>query len=296
MFVVRKTAGRNHYYVDVDVDQRHRVPGVTTVIKAMANAKLENYASTATADYAVNYWDELHAMRPADRLRAIMGGRWNKRNEGAANGTDVHRFGEKLLRGEGADIPPHLRGYVDSYVDFMDLSDISAEHIEVPCYSDLHKYAGTIDIIGDLILPDLPEWEDVPRDSQGRSLGLLDPKTGRGVYESAALQLVAYAHSDRLIIEGATSQDRDKRVEIDTPAVDFTAAVHVHPDGRPATLIRTDSTPEAFLQFLYIRQVYEVQKDAENLLYPPTPYPYRAPAPVEVIDPFAAPLAETFEV
>jgi hypothetical protein len=292
MFVVRKTAGRSHFYVDLDVAPRHRVPGVTTIIKAMANAKLENYASTATADYAVNNWAELDEMPPADRLRAIMGGRWNKRNEGAANGTDVHRFGEKLLAGEGVDIPPHLRGYVDSYVGFMDLSDIHAEHIEVPCYSEAHQYAGTIDIIGDLILPDTEEWEDVVRDESGRSKGLLDPKTGKGVYESAALQLTAYVHSDALILAGATSADRDKRVEIETPPVDFAAAVHVHPDGRPATLIRVDATDESFRKFCYIRQVYEIQQTADELLYPPTPYPYRAPEAAQAADP----LAEIFEV
>ena len=296
-FILRRTAGRNRYYVDIDVAPRHRVPGVTTIIKAMANKKLENYASSATADYAVNNWgrtpcpdcghagSELSALPAADRLRAIMGGRWDKRNEGASIGSEVHRLGEKLLDGEAVAVPEELKGYVDSYVKFMDLSDLNARHIEVPCYSVEHQYAGQIDIIGDLVLPDLPEWEDVSRDADGRSVGVLDPKSGHGVYESAALQLVAYRRSDFLILKGAASADPLQREEIPMPAVDFTAAVHVHPDGRPATLVRTDSSPEAYRSFLYLRQVYDLQQTADELLYPPTPYP--AQLPTAEVDPDA---------
>lgn len=311
-FVVRKTAGRNHYYVDIDIDPRHRMPGVTTIIKAMANKKLETYASSATADYAVNNWEAMNALPPADRVRAIMSGRWEKRNAGGENGKDVHRFGEKLLLGEPVEVPPALRGYVESYVRFMDLSQIRAEHIEVPCYSATDRYAGTIDILGDLVLPDLEEWADVPRDEEGRSYGVLDPKTGGGIYESAALQLCAYAHAERIILEGATTSDRSKRVEIDMPAVDFAAAVHVHPDGTPATLVRTDASDDAFRKFQYLIQIYDLQRYSDELLYPPTPYPYRRPseeviaalepihlpelADATVPDPLAPPAAEVFEV
>lgn len=282
-FIVRRTAGRNHYYVDADVHPRHRVPGVTTIGKAMQNRKLENYASSATADYAVNNWETLNAMPPADRLHAIMGGRWDKRNAGADLGTAIHRFGERLLVGEPVDVPPDMRGYVDSYVRFMDRSEIEAEHIEVPCYSATHAYAGTIDIMGDLILPDTEVWEDVARDEEGRSYGALDPKSGGGVYESAALQLVAYVHSERLITAGATSFDRALREEIETPAVDFAAALHIHPDGTTATLVRTDCSDAAFRKWLYLRQVYDLQQTADELLYPPTPYPWTSAqrAPIE---------------
>lgn len=284
-FIVRRVAGRNHYYVDIDVAPRHRVPGVTTIVKAMANKKLENYASSATADYAVNNWEKLDAMPPADRLRAIMGGRWDKRNEGADRGKEVHRLGEKLLVGEAVAVPEALKGYVDSYVGFMNLSDLRTHYIEVPCYSIEHQFAGTIDFIGDLILPDLAEWEDVPRDADGRSVGVMDPKTSRDIYESAALQLLAYRNADFLITAGATSADPLKREEIPMPVVDFTAGVLVHPDGAPATLVRTDSSPEAFRQFCYLRQVYDLQQTAEELVYPPTPYP--AVAPVVKADPDA---------
>lgn len=311
-FVVRRTAGRNHYYVDIDIDPRHRLPGVTTIIKAMANKRLETYASSATADYAVNNWEAMNALPPADRVRAIMGGRWEKRDAAGANGSDVHRFGEKLLLGEPVEVPPALRGYVESYVRFMDLSQIRAEHIEVPCYSDTDRYAGTIDILGDLVLPDLEEWADVPRDEDGRSFGVLDPKTGKGVYESGALQLCAYAHAERIILEGATTSDRSKRVEIDMPAVDFAAAVHIHPDGTPATLVRTDASDDAYRRFQYLIQIYDLQQHADELLYPPTPYPYSRPsakviatlAPIHMpelaeqadADPLADTPAEIFEV
>lgn len=272
-FIVRRTAGKYHYYVDVDVAPRYRVPGVTSICRAMSNDKLDAYTAKATAEYAVNNWVKLDDMGPADRLSAIMGGRWEGRDKAGALGTAVHRYGEDLLAHKQADIPDGIRGYVDSYVAFMDFSEIQADHIEVPCYSDTHRYAGTIDIIGSLILPDAPEWEDVPRDGLGRSYGVLDPKTGRGVYESAALQLCAYANAEYLITEGATSKDPDKRAEIPMPAVDFAAAVHIHPDGTPATLIRVDITPAAFDSFVHLAHVYNLKQHADELLYPPTSYP-----------------------
>jgi hypothetical protein len=273
-FIVRRTAGRNHYYVDLDIAPRHRVPGVTTICKAMANKRLENYGNGATADYAVNNWETLSAMPPADRVKAIMGGRWEKRDDAAARGTDVHRYGEELLVDKSVDIPRDQKKYVDSYVGFMDISEIHADHIETPCYSATHNFAGTIDIIGSLTLPDTAEWEDVPRDDAGRSFGVLDPKSGKGVYETAALQLCAYANSEFLILEGATSSDPEKRVETPMPSVDFAAAVHIQADGSPAVLVRTDCTASAFRKFLYLAQVYDLQQYAEELLYPPTPYPF----------------------
>ncbi len=272
-FVVRRTAGRNHYYVNLDIGPRHRIPGVTTIGKALANKKLETYASSATADFAVNNWEALSAEPPATRVRSIMAGRWGKRDEAGAIGTEVHRLGERLLVGEPVIIPKHLIGYVDSYVRFMEQSDIAVDHVEVACYSESDDFAGTIDLTGDLLLPDTPEWADVERDDEGRSYGLLDPKTGKGVYETAAFQIIAYAHSEWLIVKGATSKDRDAREEIATPKYDFGAALHIHPDGTPATLIRVDISDDAYAWWRVLRQAYELQQIGEEFLYPPTPYP-----------------------
>ncbi len=272
-FVVRRTAGRNHYYVDLDIGPRHRIPGVTTIGKALANKKLETYASSATADFAVNNWDELGTEPPATRVRSIMAGRWGKRDEAAAIGTDVHQYGAKLLVGEPVIIPEHLIGYVDSYVRFMEQSDLAVDHVEVACYSVTDDFAGTIDFTGGLLLPDDPVWADVPRDSDGRSYGIIDPKTGKGIYESAALQIISYAHSEWLIVEGATSKDREIRREIPTPRFDFGAALHIHPDGTPATLNRVDISDDAYSWWRVLRQAYELQQIADEFLYPPTPYP-----------------------
>lgn len=276
-FVVRRTAGRNHYYVDLDIGPRARIPGVTTVGKVLVNRKIEHYQASSTAAYAVNNWDELAAMPPADRLNAIMRGRNNHRDSTASIGTKIHRFGEKLLVGEPVDIPPEFVGYVDSYVRFMERSDIAVEHVEVACYSVADNFAGTIDIVGDMDLPDTPEWEDVPRDDDGRSYGVLDPKTGSGIYETAAFQIIAYTHSERLITAGATSKDREIREEIPTPRFDFGAALHIHPDGSIATLHRVDISNDAFEWWRVLRGAYTLQGIADEFLYPPTDYPYVAP-------------------
>lgn len=277
-FVVRRAAGRNHYYVDLDVGPRARIPGVTTIGKALANSKLDYYQASSTAAYAVNNWDELAAMPVADRLNTIMRGRNNHRDSAGNIGTQIHRFGEKLLVGEPVDIPPELIGYVDSYVRWMERSDVAVEHVEIACYSVTDDFAGTIDFIGDMEPPDTPEWADVPRDDEGRAYGIIDPKTGKGIYESAAFQIIAYAHSERLITVGATSKDRAIREEIETPRFDFGAALHIHPDGSIATLHRVDISDDAFEWWRILRQAYTLREIADEFLYPPSDYPYVAPA------------------
>jgi hypothetical protein len=115
---------------------------------------------------------------------------------------------ERLITGEKVTVPDELAGYVASCVRFLDDFDVRQEHVEVVVYSETHRYVGTCDLIARVLLPDMPEYEHIPRDDDGYSLGLFDWKTSKsGIFGDVALQLVAYRHAEYLITDDGRSVD-----------------------------------------------------------------------------------------
>lgn len=276
-FIVRRQAGRNHYYVDLDTDERW--PGVTTITKALPKDALINWAAETTARYAVNNWDRLHPMPPADRLKALMGGRWEERDAAANRGTAVHKLADRLAHGERVTVPPELAGHIESYVRFLDEYQVVAQYVEAVVYSEKHRYVGTLDLIADVLLPDMPEYDHIPRDGEtGLVRALLDIKTGgSGIYGEAALQLAGYRYCDRLIVSGWDSSKLEDREEVDMPEVDLVAAIHVRADGHD--LVPLIATEREHRALLYVREVGRIAEGLRDLvgepITPPTASTYR---------------------
>ncbi|HEU4422097.1 MAG TPA: hypothetical protein VFR67_06095 [Pilimelia sp.] len=271
MNIVKRKRGRNHWYVDTETDAK--VPGVTSIVgDGLPKPALLNWAAEATADYAVNHWDELAALPVADRLKRIKGGRYATRDEAANRGTQVHRLAERLVRGEQVTVPAGLEGYVTSYVRFLDEFDVQPLYTEAVVYSETNRHVGTLDLIADLLLPDMPEYDDIPRTEAGYVRALLDIKTSRsGIFGEVAVQLAPYRYSEFLIVKG-DGDDEPAEYPIDMPEVAWTGAVHVTPTGyelRPVT-----AGPDEYRAFLYIQQVARFMDTSRDLVgepvYPPT--------------------------
>lgn len=248
--------GRHQSFVDED-NGGARVLSVTRITAALPKDNLINWAGTATAEYAVDNWDTLSKLAVGARLAKISKGRYESRDAAANRGTEVHKMGERLLAGESVTVPAELRGYVDSYRRFMEEFDFHPVHVERPVYSREHGYAGRLDIEGDLILPDLPEFDDAPRDESGYSRVLIDAKTSKsGIFGETALQLTGYRWADTMIVDGE---------HVPRESVDLTAGLHIRADGYD--LIRVDSSRETFRQFLYLKQVAHlaVENDGAEL-------------------------------
>jgi hypothetical protein len=179
MKIVRKDNGRNHWYIDTETGER--VPGVTSILgDGLPKKALINWAANSTAEYAIDNWDELAGLAPSVRLKKMQGGRYEAKDEAANRGTQVHKMGERLIAGETVTVPDLLRPYVDSYVRFLDEFQLRARYVEAVVYSATHRYVGTLDIIGDILLPDMPEYDDLPRDDDGFVCDvLIDAKTNR---------------------------------------------------------------------------------------------------------------------
>ena len=267
MKIVKKSNGKNHWYVDEDAGGE-RVDGVTTTVgNGLPKPALLNWAAEATAEFSVDRWDELATLPVSERLKKIKGGRYEKRDAAANRGTQVHKLAERLIAGEQVTVPDGLTGYVQSCVRFLDDFDVRAVHVEAVVYSETHRHVGTTDLIADVLLPDMPEYDHIPRDDDGYSRGLFDWKTSRsGIFGDVALQLAPYRHSEFLICE-------DGQV-IEMPAVDFTAGIHLRPDGYSFIPLLTDDN--VYRDFLYVAQVARIVNGLRDLVGEPITPPTAA--------------------
>ncbi|MFV2094858.1 hypothetical protein ACFHW1_05115 [Micromonospora sp. LOL_014] len=267
MKIVRRQNGRNHWYIDLDTGDR--IPGVTTILdQGLPKKALINWSATATAEYAVDNWDELTQLAPSARLKKLQGGRYAAKDEAANRGTQVHKMGERLINGEAVVVPDLIRPYVDSYVRFMDEFQLRAKHIEAVVYSETHRYVGTLDIFGDILLPDMPEYDHLPRDDDGFVCDvLIDAKTNRsGIFGETALQLAGYRFAEFM-----QADPSDPDTAFPMPEVAWTGAVWIRPDGY--SLIPVEAGEEQHRSLLYARQVGLFDQGARDLIGAPVEPP-----------------------
>lgn len=252
--IKRIDRGKNHWYVDTDTDIK--VPGVTGHLdKGVPKPALVNWAGSATAEYAVDHWDELSEMTPSVRLKTLQGARYAAKDAAANKGTKVHDLAERLVQGERVTVPDELTGHVQSYVQFLDEFDVRPILVERTVYSAKHNYCGTFDLMAELLDPDDPEPDPEQR---RRVTWLLDIKTNRsGIFGETALQLAAYRYADVYI-------DEEQEAQYEMPEVDQTGAVHVRADGYD--LIPVEAGPAQHRQFLYVQQVAGFTETSRDLV------------------------------
>lgn len=228
--VRRVKVGRNHVYRDAN---GVRVPGVTSILgDGVPKPALVNWAANATAEAAVDQWDDLTGMTPSARIKALQKARYADRDQAANRGTEVHHFAERYIAGEEVPIPDAIAGHVESYVQFVDEWQPEPVLIEAVVMSHRHGYAGTLDLIADL---------------PARGRVLLDVKTSRsGIFGETALQLAAYRHADVYLRD-------DDDTEQPMPHVDEVLGLHIRADGYDLRPI--EAGPEQFREFLYVMQV-----------------------------------------
>lgn len=272
MKIVKRSNGRNHWYIDLETGER--VPGVTTIIDhGLPKKALINWSANATAEYAIDNWDELTTLAPSARLKKLQGGRYASKDEAANRGTQVHKLGERLIRGEKVVVPDLLRPYVDSYVRFMDEFQIRARYVEPVVYSATHRYVGTLDLFVDILLPDMPEYDHLPRDDDGYVCDcLIDAKTNRsGIFGETSLQLAGYRYAEFM-----QPDPDDPESAFDMPEVTWTGAIWIRPNGY--SLLPLVAGPEQHRAFLYAQQVGIFDQGSRDLIgdriEPPTASAY----------------------
>jgi hypothetical protein len=258
--VTRVERGRYHYYTDGD---GHRIPGVTTILNdGIPKPQLINWAANATAEGAVNDWDNLAQLPPAARLKALQGIRYDVTNKAKGKGTAVHKYAEQLVQGhEVTGIPDELRPYTDNYVRFIDTFQLDPILVEVVIVNYRFGYAGTLDLVAELTSPLSSE----------REIFLLDIKTGeRGIYPETAVQLSAYRYAEAYVDSAGDEQ----------PMIPVTGTGAIHVTADDAVLIPTVSGPEQLTTFRIAQKIAEYKKDDDGLILPPLLHPTRSSAHV----------------
>jgi hypothetical protein len=229
----RRKYGSGHSYT---LDGVPKVKGVTTMMRGLSGPK-ESYFTEYTAGYALDNWDRLAALPPAQRLKEIAGATKARFNAAGVRGTEVHKLAERLAHGEEVSVPDHLRGHVTSAVQFLDDYDVKADCTEVALFSRLYKHAGSADAFGSAQKPG----------ELARTNILWDWKTNAsGPWGSVAFQLAGYLFSEfRLSGDGGLDSE-----ELPLPPVDECWCVWLREDGYDVYPMHVDE--DVYNQLLYI--------------------------------------------
>lgn len=250
----RRAYGSGHSYT---LDGVPKTKGVTTMLKGLGGPP-ESYFTEYTAGHAVNNWDRLAQLGPADRLKEIAGATKARFSAAAVRGTAVHRLAERLSKGETVEVPDHLRGHVEACVQFLDDYDVQVHATEAALFSRRHKYAGSADLFGTARKPL----------AEARTRILADWKTNeKGPWGSVAFQLAGYRYAD-VMLSGDGGKDS---TELAVPEVDECWCIWLRADGYDVYPMHV--TPEVHRQLLYIDQCRIADEECRQLKGDPLPHP-----------------------
>jgi hypothetical protein len=246
----RINAGKGHWY---RVDGR-KCDGVTTLIKnGRPNPALIGWAARETAEYVADNLDIVNAL--AETGRAPLVGALSKIHtavlQNAANrGTRVHAVAEALAKDLEVEYDDDIAGHVEAYVMFLDQWQVKPLLVEAVIASRTFGFAGTVDLVADVVTPgdiglDIAPWLSAPIPAGTRLRGIFDPKTSRsGVWPDAAYQLAAYRYSD-VYLDSVGLEQPTAALGIEHGFV-----VHVRSDGYDVHPM--DAGPRTFEDFQYI--------------------------------------------
>ncbi len=245
MTITRRNHGSGHSYTD---EQGLKVPGVTTLVSdGLPKKALQKWAVETTADYAIDHWEELSKMLPSERRKTLIKAQYEVTSKAAARGTKVHNIADRLMRGEEVAIPQGMEGYVQAAVDFIDEFDVVPVATEFTVWSDTWRWAGTCDLVADLLDPDDPEPDPALK---RRVRWLLDLKTKAkesGVFGDAALQLAPYRCAE-MMIDPVTGEEQPM-IEVERCGI-----VQLYPDGT-YRLVPVEADQPEYTIFQYVQQV-----------------------------------------
>ena len=128
------------------------VQGVTTLLKqGLPKPALTHWAARTVAEFVAEHPDMVEEIKrlggPGPAVAMLKAVPFQKRDDAAIRGTDVHALAERLVHGEEVDVPEHLAGYVSGYCDWLDATGFQPIVTEKPCANRKWAYAGKPDAI-----------------------------------------------------------------------------------------------------------------------------------------------------
>lgn len=151
-------------------------PSVTSIIGLLDKPALISWAAKLSAEYAVAHLDAIALLPAADAINLVKRNWRGERDRSADFGTYVHDLIDQDIM-PATDTKEY--GYVAAAATYMDDQGLTPVAQERTIVNKQAGYAGTADLFA----------------VQENRLIVSDWKTGNGLYESAAMQLVALANA-----------------------------------------------------------------------------------------------------
>jgi hypothetical protein len=209
-----------------------KYPSVTTILsKGIPKPGLIKWSARLVAEHAVH--DETWLDMDNQQAYEYLSSRPDVRRNSSANlGSAIHSAAEAYSLGNEPTnvVSPEAQEYLNGFTQF--LSDYRPSYLftEAAVFNRTHRYAGTLDSIVRI----------------GRTVWVLDTKTGNRVYPEVALQLSAYANAEFLGREGGE--------QLDLPKIKKGGVLHLRPNGYDLIPVRIDE--EVFDSFLAVKDVF----------------------------------------
>src|SRR5258706_14662281 len=124
----RRAYGSGPSYI---LDGEPKIKGVTTMLRGLPK-NLEKYFTEYTAGFALDNWDRLAGLPPAERFKEMAGATKQRFEAAGAKGTAVHKLSERLAKGEEGIIPDPIPRHVRACPPFLRHHDTETLHTQPP--------------------------------------------------------------------------------------------------------------------------------------------------------------------
>lgn len=204
---------KGRWYVYKDHPKR---PSITSIISAgVPKPALMYWGIKSVAEYAAGNLETLLEMRQFGHdgvVRHLKQVPWESRDSAADAGTALHDYAEAWITGQEPTAPSdsYVAAMADQFLDFCYELKPEFHAAELILHNTVDGYAGTIDGVATI----------------NGIKGILDYKTGKGVYGEAALQLAAGAACNLAVVDHATAVSTLDLFD----GVECGFVVHVRPD------------------------------------------------------------------
>lgn len=208
---------------------------VTTILSAAAKPALDKWKTKTISRFAAEHREQLATMDEDAAYDLVRSSQYTSSGVAAATGEQVHARletlfqvlkdaqGDNVLADFGADafvrewvedhpVVPELVHVDRCFVELLDEFEVRPLFMENTLVNRSVGYAGSADLIAEI----RPRGVDAPW-----RRAVIDAKSGKSIYGSVALQLVAYAKAEAILLPDGTEQPM--------PAIHETYALHCRP-------------------------------------------------------------------
>lgn len=191
---------------------------VTTILDAAAKPQLNNWIVKQISNFAADNLAMLSEMDRDDAADLIRAARYSSSKEAADIGNRVHGIIENLALNNTVIVPADAAYVAKMWRELNEEFEIHTLYAEATLINRTVGYAGSADLI---VMIRRRGINPTTGQEYVWRRAVVDAKSGKGIYDSVSLQLVAYAKAEQILLADGT--------ELTMPNIHETYALHVRP-------------------------------------------------------------------